>query len=197
MFNKFKLYLESTLKQPNTVVLVGRFSPPGPHHIKIINYLKQKFKNDSFYILTSDPKKLDENNPYTFKQKKEIFNILGITKKDIKQLKGNGYNIEHIKKSIGISENSNITLIIGIGKKDFDSDEKTSLLKSDYFIKYTDSKLKKFKNKAYIYEIPNEEDKKTIANSSKIRKYINNNNEKSLISIYGKDKWEKIKQIIK
>lgn len=180
----FVEYLESKInlsQKKRIVIYTGRFQPAGPHHIKAIQHLKDKFKTEIIYVLTSNPKKIDEKNPLSFEKKKKIFSTLGISPKRIIELKGSGYNIDHILKSIGRTKD-NTQLILAFGQKDIDSGEK-NLFDSPAFVKYKEGGNIP-SDKAFLYVIPTVGYKQP-ASSTKIRNAINDKDTKKLENIYG------------
>lgn len=164
------------------IAYVGRFSPAGQHHVDIFNELKSLSPN--VYILTSNPKKLNDKNPIDFKTKKEILTILGVPVSRIKELKGSGYNIDHILNSLGKKED--VILCIAVGEKDFESGEK--VLESKVFSKIGNiskaEKTVKQKKGAYILKIPTIKSKSAAASSSQLRKFIKENKWNDFIRSY-------------
>lgn len=130
--NKFIEYYENS-EENYIVAIPGRFQPFHLGHLEIYNELKSKFGKDRVYIVTANPKKLDEKNPLTFIQKKKLIEASGIASNKIIEMKGTAYNGSNLVQSIGKIE-KDVKLIVSFSEKDLE--EKKLIKPNGYYKKF-------------------------------------------------------------
>ena len=144
--DKFTTYFESLEKL--IVVLPGRFQPFHSGHLEIYNQLISKFGKDKVFIITANPKKLDDKNPLTFKEKRSLIEASGIPSNKIIEMKGSAYNNLDILKSLNENPVNDKLLIVSFSEKD---EEKQKLI-GKYYKKFEDINSMNTSDKnGYIY----------------------------------------------
>jgi hypothetical protein len=166
------IHEDKNLNSSNIIVTYqGRFSPPTRAHIYVYKTLCNEFGPDKIYILTADPKKLDEKNPYTFAEKKDMLQAAGVPSDKIKQIIGSAYNWNVIANAVGITNPNETVLVASMGAKD--AEERTKY--GTYYKIYNDKiPLEDMTNRGYIKIIANMniDGTETPVNASSMRKAI-------------------------
>lgn len=132
----FKKYLSlvcegAEVNHYKVITYQGRFSPPTKAHLYVYQNLCDEFGSDNVYVLTADPKVIDDKNPFTFAQKKEMLIAAGIQPEKIKQMRGSAYKWESVASSIGVTKFDSTALVMTMGAKDAGT-----RLTGKYMIKY-------------------------------------------------------------
>ena len=145
------IFEDSNIQQINKVVAFpGRVSPPTKAHIQVYNKLCDEFGQSNVYILTANPKELDEKNPFTFEEKKQMLIACGIPNSNIKKMEGSAYRWETIAQAVGIKNPEHTILISAMGAKDAND-----RLKGNYYKPYNNGILMPMNEQGYIKILDN------------------------------------------
>jgi len=166
----FKIYAKMIAEDKGLLRIIvaypGRFSPPTKAHGYVYKLLCSEFGADNVFILTANPKQLNDKNPFTFDQKKEMLIAAGISTDKIKQMQGSAYRWEDIAKSIGLVKPETVSLVSAMGAKDAERVDTTK-----YYQEYdATSELEPMNVHGYIKIVDNmKNDSDEIMNASAVR----------------------------
>lgn len=133
-------------------IFSGRFQPPHCGHLKIYEWLQNKF--DVTYIATSN-KTDDVKSPFTFDEKKTLFEFAGIPSSNVVQVK-NPYIADEI-----VSQYDDAKIIFAVSEKDMENNPRFTFENKkngepSYLQSYAKNEhnLQSFKHHAYVIEVP-------------------------------------------
>jgi hypothetical protein len=180
------LILNDALVSNNSIKFIycGRFQPFHINHYNAYLDICSKFGSDNVWIATSD-KTNDTDSPFTFNDKVEIITKnFPINKDRILKVKA-PYNSQSYLDIL----NDGDSLVFCVGEKDSDR------LSSKYYDIFNPSKLtKSYKEKLYVYIIPNKDFKfrNEIVSGTLVRNIFKSNNDQLkkdfYLALYGKIK---------
>jgi len=118
--DKFNMQIEQILQEQEKQFLVlypGRFHPFHKGHKMVYDYLVSEYGVNNVYIVTSD--KVDPpKSPFSFAEKKQIMNHVGVPSARIKQVK-NPYQAQEVTSNV---DPDNTILVFAVSQKDMDED---------------------------------------------------------------------------
>jgi len=181
--------------QANKIVAIlpGRFQPPHVGHLHGYLNLVNKFGAHNTYITMTD-KINPENSPFSYDERKEIFNkMLGVpSDKIIKVAKQ--YNVTELARIMNLQDDT--ALVFAVSEKDV-AENRFSLGKTkdgsdSYMMKYKDDFVVPFPEHSYIEEHPTTKfsfDGKILDSASQLRELfrtLSDNKKKELFEeMYG------------
>lgn len=186
------MLLEEIFDTNKIVLYPGRFQPPHPGHIFGYHYLCKKFGSDNVYITMTNV--IDnEKSPFSFSERKEIFNsLLFVPKNKILQVKRQ-YNVEDIQQLFKLTED--FSFIFAVSQKDMQSNARFNFTKTSYWQEFKDGKpLAPSKNHGHIITYPTKKftiNNQNINSASQFRELFRNakstsDKKKLFVEIYGK-----------
>ena len=186
------------MKQEIKVLYPGRFQPMGRHHYMSYLHLVKTFGADNVYVVTSD-KVESPKSPFTFKQKRQIAEEYGISKKYF-------VKVADPYKAIELVSNfdPNTVVLFALGAKDMGDAPRFKIKDSNsYFQVYSPKiKLDSYRKHSYLYTLPHVSiaiPKYGEMSGTTLRATLAKSNVKEFTDIFGwydRDTYLMIKQVL-
>ncbi len=186
------------MKQEIKVLYPGRFQPMGRHHYMSYLHLVKTFGANNVYVVTSD-KVESPKSPFTFRQKRQIAEEYGISKKYFVKV-ADPYKATELVSNF----EPNTVVLFALGAKDMGDTPRFKIKDSNsYFQVYSPKiKLQSYRKHGYLYTLPHVSiaiPKYGEMSGTTLRATLAKSNVKEFTDIFGwydRDTYLMIKQVL-